>query len=557
MKSRRNRTTIQKTRKVRKITKQKGGGVLSKPLRQKQNVNLSEYLSAQPTESLPAKNQMAYHTTKKKIEVRTKELDELNSNVGLGAGAGVGAESRKKALREELNQLKQKMNTFSGTKNVVTRLPLKNYGQEQLGTVNAKLYRWNRNTRTHVFLKEETRPVEHYRFKISPEFGNVSPFGQAGPQYTHFQKKLMPQIYLLRAEAFPEEYGRDSDGLNKRLLNVFGKSSSSTMMENGILKSTVSPYSNAEHILFESPIHCEKKPGTLSTINFVDSLYFFTEEELKKEKNYKSMGSTIKPEPSLISSCAYTLCELPSGVNIAELVGVATFEKYQGQGFASKMLRKVFNYLSTIGSVNIKISKGEVATNSNDTVEYVWLYYDRTNPELGDFYESFGFKELTEKETDPERKELYIGKKFLLDAAKKNKWAKFKAEAIEEHRKITYQPLEFVDENEFVAWTIKKREELYNTWGKFKKPDGSPIKDNYTEKTIDDFPSEEEYKQAIFEAWGKLKVNYPMIITQEVKEDLNTLTKEEEYEALEFERDNVQMVLSMADWVYEMNKMTN
>ena len=74
---------------------------------------------------------------------------------------------------------------------------------------------------------------------------------------------------------------------------------------------------------------------------------------------------------------------------------------------------------------------------------------------------------------------------------------------------------------------------------------------------MDDFETLADYKQAIFEAWGKLKVNYPMIITQEVKEDLNSLTKEEEYEALEFERENVQMVLSMADWIYEMNKITN
>ena len=72
---------------------------------------------------------MAYHTTKKKIEVRTKELEELNSNVGLGAGAGAGVSgSRKKALRDELNQLQKKMNTFSGTKNLVSRLSIKNYG---------------------------------------------------------------------------------------------------------------------------------------------------------------------------------------------------------------------------------------------------------------------------------------------------------------------------------------------------------------------------------------------------------------------------------------------
>ena len=69
MKSRRNRTTIQKTRKVRK---QKGGGVLSKPLRQKQNVNLSEYLSAQPIESLPAKIKWRIILQKRKLKCEQK-----------------------------------------------------------------------------------------------------------------------------------------------------------------------------------------------------------------------------------------------------------------------------------------------------------------------------------------------------------------------------------------------------------------------------------------------------------------------------------------------------
>ena len=47
----------------------------------------------------------------------------------------------------------------------------------------------------------------------------------------------------------------------------------------------------------------------------------------------------------------------------------------------------------------------------------------------------------------------------------------------------------------------------------------------------------------------------PLIMTEQMRDNLKMLTEEEKYKALEFERENVQMVLSMADWVYQMNKL--
>jgi hypothetical protein len=611
MKTRTNRKRHSKTR------RQKGGGIFSKPIRSNKNVNVRKFMESKPIESLPAKSQMNYYTTRRKLQERERELAGLNA-IGAGASATSTStsssssrfesnytEQQKRKLQEEISSLRKKLNAFDNPEFEV-QFGLQAFPKGKFGTVNLGL---NPNgTRTEV--KDGIRAIEHFTFNISPDKGLVSPFGSSGPQYSVFEKKLLREIYELRAQAFPEEYGyingEPSEGLNDLLLGIFP---SSYKKRNGKKISTVEAHANTEAILWIPPMHCDPIPNTISNNNLTFCLYFYTAEELEKGKQMVAFYR-FTPDPTLISSCSVNVCKLNSGNNVAEIVGVATFERFQKMQMASKLLTEVLNFYSMVNlnnpgaaaSVTISGKAGNVKYNTNlNGIDYFWLYYDRTKPHLGKFYSSFGFKELTEKETDPELKEVYLGRDFFIKKAIENKWAKFREEAKEEHRKITYQELEFVDEGDFVRWNREKREYIFNNYAhlgfynkKIKYTDDKGIqreRNKVLEDYIEDVKKEtrsnqlrlenktstatsssvntnnnsnnisiriealERYKDDIFNRWRSLKPNQIMLISMELKEELNTLTREEETEALKFMRENVQMVLSSAEWVYRMNKI--
>lgn len=383
------------------------------------------------------------------------------------------------------------------------------------------------NQQTINFGKAEGQPVMFREFIVSPEIGNQGLFGgPVGRQYSLFDQSLMNQILKLRKEAFPDEY-KDKDYPSE---------------------------------IWETPLHCKPEPGSLSIENRMYNLYYFTDKAKKEyeedKKLIKELGILSRMTtksiliPTLISNCAVILCDLASGLRIGELVGVATFAKFQKQSFGTKLLQTVFNSLS-----DVRIN-----------VDYIWLYFDRTKPYLGKFYSQFGFKEITESDTDQELKEIYIGKDYLYNHALKNKEAKFYIDAQAKYRKNTGSgmKLEFVNEEKYDSWAEQKKEEVYKqfvytdykTGEVLKNKTGKNIPDNLTKKTVADFGGNvKKYKQAIFDVWITKPVYKPLIMTKQMRDDLKMLTEEEKYKALEFERNNVQMVLSIADWVYQMNKL--
>lgn len=364
------------------------------------------------------------------------------------------------------------------------------------------------------------KPVYFTMFIVSPDIGNQFEYGSYGPQYSKLEEELMNQILTLRQEAFPEEYSKkiDSDEI------------------------------------WEAPVHCKLDESSIK--NFMYTLFYYTDsaEEQYKEniewsKTSGGLGQWVQQiveMPTVISNCSLSICDLNKELRIAELVGVATGANYQKQNFGTKLLVGVLN------SISDKTLK----------IDYVWLHYDRTKPHLKNFYGQFGFKEITENETDPELKQIYIGKKYLYKLALNNKKPKFMIHKKEEHKKITDEELEFVDESNYDDWVKEKKEQIYidfnpinyETGEPFKNKNGNPKKDTLTKKSIQDFGGDvEKYKQALFDVWIQIPVNKPFIMTKAIKDELNTLTENEKYDALDFERENAQMVLSIADWAYTMN----
>ena len=368
-------------------------------------------------------------------------------------------------------------------------------------------------------------PVIFEMFIVSPEIGNQYVSGSYGPQYSKLEEELMNQILTLRQEAFPEVYTKKTIDSSE---------------------------------IWIAPMHCDAEPGTLSRKNFMYTLFYYTDssEEQYKEniewsKTSVGLGQWVQQiveMPTLISNCSLSICDLKGKkgkLRIAELVGVATFAEYQKQNFGTKLLVGVLNSIS----------------DKNTNVDYVWLYYDRTKPYLKDFYEQFGFKEITEKEKDPELKKIYIGKEVLYNRAKKDKKEEFFYKTEKKYQKNTGSGmnLDFVNEEEFDSWAKQKREQVYDEYVSKDKRTGKPFtnkngknaKDSLTEKSIQDFGGDlEKYKQAMFDVWITKDVNKPFIITKAINDELNTLTENEKIDALEFERENAQMVLSIADWVY-------
>ncbi len=172
------------------------------------------------------------------------------------------------------------------------------------------------------------------------------------------EKDVLSQVFFLREEAFPNEYSRN------------------------IIK-------NAEkhpHLLYESAIHCEKseKPNIIFILSY-------------KENN----------KLNVLSSAAVNWCNLSGDYKLFELFGVATFKKYQGMGYAKKLLEHTLAQISQIMP----------ATKNKPIKRIIWLYYERNKPYLGKFYGQFGFKELTEKEAaeDSILNKIYISRKYLLD----------------------------------------------------------------------------------------------------------------------------------------------
>ena len=361
------------------------------------------------------------------------------------------------------------------------------------------------------------KPVFFTMFIVSPDIGTIHSYG---PQYNDFEIELMDQILTLRQKAFPEEYSKKIDPED----------------------------------IWEAPAHCKLDESSIK--NYMYTLFYYTDdaereyiEERENSKKNFELALLLHHRiimPTVISNCSLSICDLNKELRIAELAGVATGANYQKQNFGTKLLVGVLN------SISDKTLK----------IDYVWLYYDRTKPHLKDFYGQFGFKEITENETDPELKQIYIGKKYLYKLALNNKKPKFMIHKKEEHKKLTDEELEFVDESNYDDWVKEKKEQIYidfnpinyETGEPFKNKNGNPKKDTLTKKSIQDFGGDvEKYKQALFDVWIQIPVNKPFIMTKAIKDELNTLTENEKYDALDFERENAQMVLSIADWAYTMN----
>jgi GNAT superfamily N-acetyltransferase len=171
----------------------------------------------------------------------------------------------------------------------------------------------------------------------------------------------MSQILTLRSEAFPEEYGFNSDGLIERMIQSFG--------------SPVSPYANADRLIWITPYHCEAKHDTPSEENIICSLIVVP----PVERNDRLMYVEDRRNPELLSSCTLIQCKVDD-IEVTELYGLATFAEYQKQGLGKDLLLRLFQKLSTL-------QKDSLTNTRLLQNKYVWLFYKKNKEHLKTLYE--------------------------------------------------------------------------------------------------------------------------------------------------------------------------
>ncbi len=479
-----------KTRKVGR-KKQKGGGV-------------------------KAINQVA--TAKRKLlqrESNLKRLEETPLPKSIGRHmAKVRQEERNaqiKSIQNEIQNLKIRINTLDPPKgrfvnvNAIYKSPPKNI---------------------------DGLPVKLYVFINSPAIGGANPFGNAGPQYSRFDRLLMEQLLTLRSEAFPEEYGIGSKALEEKMISIFGEK--------------VSPYANAEPLLWIEPYHCKALPGTPAENNLISSLIVIP--PLEKNSHLYARNMRV---PQLISSCTVIRCKVDD-LDVMEIYGVATFAKYQKQGFGKDLLERTLQRFSKLTTpTNTRLLENK----------YVWLFYEKGKEHLKRLYESVGFVPIDERSENPVHKKLYISAEFLLDNARTAKYEKYK----EHIRDRNPHNIVIVEESELPDYLAKERisvikqlhERLQSSKKYFLRPylfyfSPEEIDNTNVSKFFEDTDYRAEVEEKYYQAWYKYmteRTKFLVVISEEEKRTAMTLTDEEAEEATEFIGKEQQMVLCLADWV--------
>ncbi len=387
----------------------------------------------------------------------------------------------------------------------------------------------------------DSLPVKFHMFINSPAIGGATPFGNSGPQYSKFEKKLLPQILALRSEAFPEEFGFGSQGLKDLMIKLF--------------KQEVSPFPNAQYLIWLTPYHCEVKPDTPSEQNLIFSLVVVPPVDRNERLAY--MGDIR--EPILLSSCSLIKCAVDD-LEVFELYGLATFAKYQKMGLGKDLLLRVLQKLSNK-------NKGGPTNTRTIQDKYVWLFYKKEKEHLKKLYESVGFVPIDETSENPAHKKLYISPEFLLENARQAKLTAFK------ERVMWRNPNEIkvINEEDLPSFTETKKRELgkrlfdsLERSRKFSKngvtfpkptmlyylPDEEISKID-VKRFFKDSQYQKELEELYFNIWyaHAIRVQFLVILSKEKRDEIMKLTEEEELKATEFIREEQQMVLSLADWV--------
>ncbi len=381
-------------------------------------------------------------------------------------------------------------------------------------------------------------PVKFYTFINSPAIGGASPFGgYSGPQYSQFEKKLMPQILNLRSEAFPEDYGFNSEGLKSRMIKLFG--------------TNVAAHANADKLLWITPYHCEPIPDTPSEENIICSLIVVP----PVERNDRLMYLGDRRVPNLLSSCTLIKCKVDD-IEVTELYGLATFAEYQKQGLGKDLLLRVLQMLSNLHA-------GALTNTRLLQNKYIWLFYKKEKSHLKTLYEGAGFVPINGDSESPIHKKLYISPEFLLENARQAKMASF----INLKKRRNPYEVNVVNEEDLPEFLEAKKQELNKRLYKrleysrdyFFRPSMLLM---FPEEEIDKIDikryfADDSYKRELeelyFNAWYKHvtseRVQFLVIVNKAEREKIMELSPEEEAEATEFTREEQQMVLCLADWV--------
>ncbi len=479
---------VKKTRKLIRTKIQKGGGI--NPLVTLRRKLVQRESNLKILEETPLPKSFGRHMAKVRQEER---------------------EAQVKSIQNEIQNLKVRINTLDPPKgrfvniNTLYKSPKKE--------VNAL-------------------PVKYYIFVNSPSIGGANPFGNSGPQYSSFDRKIMEQILILRGEAFPEDYGYESEGLKEKMISLFGEE--------------VSPLANAANLIWIEPYHCKADPDSLAERNVVHSL--ITVPPVEKNARFYATNMRV---PLLISSCSIIKCKVDN-LDVMELYGLATFAAYQKQGFGKDLLLRVLQGLSTLTKpTDVRLLENK----------YVWLFYKKEKEHLKRLYEGVGFVPINERSENPVHKQLYISTEFLLENARNAKYERYK-ENIKEKNQYNIIVVEEDKLPEYLAEEkirIKKllKERLESSRNFRLRPylfffSSEEIDELDVNKFFEDPVYMAEVEENYYQAWYKYmtkRTKFLVVVTEEEKRKVMTLTDKEIEEATEFIREEQQMVLCLADWV--------